>query len=212
MMPGRPRAAARVNARPRYMGITPAFSTDPSTIAAVNVGPTFLKRVHFGISWSASNNRTLDSVTFAGSPCARDVRAFEGIATGNLEWWSIETALESGDLGMDWSGGINGGVAAVFWAPRTGALTKSTGAFADIGSGSAISATCNTYAGGYLLAGARWGAARTTTWTGADEVYDAGNVESFALLPASVAETARPITATLSSAASLRLMALLAVR
>jgi hypothetical protein len=203
---------ARSRLQPTFVGVTSVFSSDPSTVAALGVGPVMKKRVHFGISWSAGTNRSLDTVTFGGAACAREVRAFNGLATGNIEWWSLETSLASGDLVMDWSGGISGGICAVFWAPRFGSLTTSTGTFADVNSGGTISTTCDAYANGYLLAGARWGATRTTTWTGATEVYDASGFESFAMLPLTAAETGRTITATLSSAASLRLLAVLAVR
>jgi hypothetical protein len=211
MLPG---VAPVVHSRPRpqFVGMTGVFSTDPSTVAAVNVGPAYTKWVHFGISWSAGTSRTLDSVTFGGVACARDVRGLVGSTTANLEWWSIQTALAIGDLVMDWSGSISGGIAAVFWGPRTGTLTTATGSDAGAGSATTTTTTCNTFAGGYLLAGARWNGARTTTWTGATEVYDAGGFESFAMLPITATETGRTITATWPSAVDVRRIAVLAVQ
>lgn len=207
IMPVIPRRVAQ------FVGMSSAFSSDPSTVVGLGVGPNFNKRVHFGISWSAGVNRTLDTVTFGGNACARDTRAVAGTAGSNMEWWSIETALTSGDLVMDWSGSIAGGISAVFWAPRVGAITTIAGVFSDVSSGTSLSTTCNTYAGGYLLAGARWGTSpRTATWTGADEVFDIGNVDIFAMLPTTGAETARAITATLSGTADFRRLAVLAVQ
>lgn len=214
MIPGRPRATRRAIASPRFMGVSGIGSTDPATVAGLAVGPAVGKRVHFGISWAASGGRTLDAVTFGGAPCSRQTRANSASVSSNFEWWSIETALGVGDLGLDWSGSILGGLVGVFWAPRTGSITTASGTtFSEGSSGTTLSSTVDTFDGGYLLAGGRWGTnPRSAAWAGATEVFDIGNAETFAWLPLTSAQTGRAITITLDGAADLRRMAVLAVR
>lgn len=210
MLPGLTPAIAP-RRRPQFVGTTPLFTTDPANVVDVNVGPNFVKRVHFGVSWSAGTNRTLDTVLFGGNACSRQTRAIGSSAGSNMEWWSIETAATSGDLALDWSGSITGGIAAIFWSPRTGAITNTPVIFSDVASGTVLTTTIDTYAGGYLLAGVRFEAPETTTWTGAMVAFDSA-YQSFAWLPVTAAQTGRTITATLSGTASFRRMAVLAVQ
>ncbi|WP_187969223.1 hypothetical protein [Aquibium microcysteis] len=193
------------------VGPTSVFTGDPTTLTGVDFGPAEAKRVWLGVSWSASNNRTLNDVEINGVAATRAGRAIDVAAGSNVEIYHAETAAASGPVALNWSGSINAGICYVFYSDVSLTSTNA-GQFSDISSGTDLSATVDKFSRGYLLAGARWGSNRTISWTGADAVPSFSDFESFAILAKTGSGPTLTVGGTLSSATSLRRLVVVAVK
>jgi hypothetical protein len=212
-----PPAFIRPRKRLFFVGQAGTFSTSTSTLTDVSFGPSGTKRVWYGVSWSAGENRGLLTITIGGVSATRVIRAIDSGAVSNAEVWYADVSAASGTIVMNWTGSIAGG-RSVVWYSDTNISTTETGVFSDANSGTSFSTTADTRDTGFLIAVARWqnlATGRTFTWSGADVVSGDNNGafgESFAMVDFTNVETARAVSGSLTSNSTFRRLAVVAAR
>lgn len=189
----------------RWRGISTGdtgFGNYSLTMPGVDLGPSGNKVVWIMIGWRGNYSTTqLNSVTIAGASAARLRRVTTTSSARNLEMWYAATTAASGDVVATFSQHSVTCRASTWWGANTPPSANSDTAYSA--SASSRNSTVNTYADGYVMAGALWfDSGKTATWTNATELDDTTGLESFAQVADTESAAALTVTTTLNSSSA----------
>lgn len=197
-----------------WVGVSPSLLT-PVT---VEIGPAVAKHVIFAWSWFSNGALTSTTLKANGVAVPRYSRAIGGTSQSrNIEICRLHnTELTEAELSVEWvasSGTMTRSRVGIFFTPPSYTDQNGIGESSS-SSGTTLTDYVQTLDDGYLIAAAQWlrTDATSVTWTGATEVYDNDEWESYAIVDPTTADASYDVSVALSAARTNRTMMLYAAK